>query len=175
MTNTWLARDVMQRDVLSAQDDWSLHELSDFLLDHEISGAPVRDHAGKLVGVVSLTDLAVATSEGEGEQIAELGPDYFADAWESGVAEEELVGLRLSGSARRVGDIMNPALYTVAEETPVHEVAEVMLEAHIHRVLVTHGAEGEELVGIITTSDLLRLVARSSMPVGAATHPPLAV
>lgn len=174
--SNWLARDVMQRDVLSAQEDWSLHELCDFLVDHEISGAPVRDHAGKLVGVVSLTDLAVATSEGEGEQIADLGPDYFADAWESGVAEEELVGLRLSGSGRRVGDIMNPALYTVTEETPVHQVAEVMLDGHIHRVLVTGGPEGEELLGIITTSDLLRLVGRRSVPVGAAAvHSPAAM
>src|SRR6185369_12919234 len=52
------AADVMNPRVLAAAADWTLPELADFLVEHEISGAPVVDAAGRLLGVVSVTDIA---------------------------------------------------------------------------------------------------------------------
>ena len=54
-----------------------------------------------------------------------------------------------------MADIMTPAVYAVAEDATVSEVASMMLKEHLHRVLVT---QGEKVVGIISTSDLLGLL-----------------
>jgi CBS domain-containing protein len=54
-----------------------------------------------------------------------------------------------------VREIMTPIVYAVPEEMPVPEVAERMIESHIHRLLVTRG---EKVVGILSTSDLLGLL-----------------
>ncbi len=51
------AKDVMNEDVLSVGMDWSVEYLTDFLVENGISGAPVTSENGKLVGVVSLTDI----------------------------------------------------------------------------------------------------------------------
>jgi predicted transcriptional regulator len=49
--------DVMQREVLAVDADWPLDKLARFLVNNSISGAPVTDENGELVGVVSLTNL----------------------------------------------------------------------------------------------------------------------
>lgn len=54
-----------------------------------------------------------------------------------------------------VGAIMTPSVFTVREETPVSEIAEAMVENHVHRLLVTRE---DRVVGIIAASDLLGLL-----------------
>ena len=51
------AKDVMTREVLEAKAEWSLQSLAEFFIENSISGAPVTSESGKLVGVVSLTDI----------------------------------------------------------------------------------------------------------------------
>ena len=63
--------------------------------------------------------------------------------------------LRLEGEGLLVREIMTPAVYSVPEDLPVSRVAETMIDSHIHRLLVTRGTQ---VVGIITTSDLLGLL-----------------
>jgi len=156
------ARDIMSSDVMTAREDMSLSELAEFLMDREISGAPVADSEGRLVGVVSLSDLAVATSEGEEvERELSYSDDYYLEAWQAGDDEPRFPGFQVVEDQRTVQDIMNPALYTVSEEEPVSGVAAQMLESHIHRVLVTRNGE---IVGIITTSDLLSLLIERATP-----------
>lgn len=151
-----VARDIMSRDVMSARDDMSLSELAEFLMDRQISGAPVANAEGRLVGVVSLSDLAVAASEGEEvERELSYSDDYYLEAWESSDDMSRHPGFQVVEDQRVVRDIMNPALFTVPETEPVGGIAAAMLESHIHRVLVTR--EGE-IVGIVTTSDLLSLL-----------------
>lgn len=149
-------RDVMNPDLLSIDETTSLPQVAEFLLDHEISGVAVRDSSGELVGVVSLTDLAAASTEGEGREVDRPSDDYFQRAWFEDAEPEELVGLRVGGDERTAGDIMNRALYTVSADAPVSEAAEVMLDSHIHRLLVT---DAGTVMGVVTTSDLLRLLA----------------
>ena len=54
-----LAKDIMNRDVLSVGMDWSIDLLADYLIDNSISGAPVTAEDGRLLGVVSLTDIVI--------------------------------------------------------------------------------------------------------------------
>lgn len=153
--NLLTARDVMSEHLLTVREDMTLEELAEFLVDHEISGAPVADAKGHLAGVVSLSDLAGAAAEGSDLELDPSDRAYFVDAWDE-LDDDEPPSLRVAGDERTVRDIMNPAVYSVDEGEPIQRIAETMLDAHIHRLVVTRGSEP---VGIVTTSDLLRLIA----------------
>lgn len=134
------AGDLMNPQVLTVQDDMSVRDLAAFLVDNEISGAPVEDAEGRLVGVVSMTDIAALAS---GDP---------APSFEEPVLEEEVDG---EDADPRVSDIMTPAVHSVREDATVSEVATTMLKGHLHRLVVTRE---DQAVGIISTSDLLGLL-----------------
>src|SRR5262249_8796373 len=121
----------------------TLQELSAFLAENNITGAPVIDGAGHFVGVVSATDVAETESE--------PGP------WETrdGVDAGERRGFHVEGTGRRVRDIMTPTVYTVTEDTPASEVARAMISGRVHRLFVTRD---RKIVGIVTSLDLLKLL-----------------
>ncbi|MCL4839918.1 MAG: CBS domain-containing protein [Thermoanaerobaculia bacterium] len=150
-----VARDVMNSEVLTVRDDMSIDEVAALLADNEISGAPVEDREGRLVGVVSVTDIALAAAEGGKLAGDRSNPTFFVRGWEDRMEAEELAGLRIEGEGLLVREIMTPAVYSVPEDLPVSRVAETMIDSHIHRLLVTRG---NQVVGIITTSDLLGLL-----------------
>jgi len=144
------AGDVMNPRVLTVRDDITVEELADFLVENEISGAPVEDATGKLVGVVSVTDIVAVVSEGAKRDRKSAS---FYQSWERNPDLPEEIGVE-DGDIH-VREIMTPIVYAVPEEMPVPEVAERMIESHIHRLLVTRG---EKVVGILSTSDLLGLL-----------------
>jgi CBS domain-containing protein len=146
------AADLMNPRVLTVREDLTVRELANVLVENEISGAPVEDRSGKLVGVVSLTDIAAALADDEEE--AE-GGDYFVSEWGDGMSREEIEELGLDEAELTVVDIMTPEVFTVREDTPVSEIAEAMIQNHVHRILVTRE---DRVVGIISTSDLLGLL-----------------
>jgi len=128
------AGDLMNPEILTVDADMTVRELASFLVENEISGAPVRDREGRMVGVVSLFDIAAVASDGEDES--------------GGGPEEPRDGLF-------VADIMTPVIHSVTEDATVAEVAAAMLRGHLHRLLVTRE---DQAVGIISTSDLLGLL-----------------
>lgn len=154
-------REVMSRDVITVRDDMTLQEVATFLTENQISGAPVEDAERRLVGVVSLSDVARATSEQsqmesdrpQGQRLP--NSDYYIRGWEKKLTVEEFESFQVEEPGLLVSEIMTPRVYSVDEATPISEAARLMREAHIHRVLVTrHGS----VVGIVTTSDLLALL-----------------
>lgn len=148
------AKDVMTRDVLAAKADWPLNRLAEFLLEHGISGAPVISEDGVLVGVVSLTDLVRFDELPERDRPHEV-PAYYRGMLDR-YAPEELSGFRVGDASNTlVRDIMTPSLFRVEEDTPVQEVAEMMIRGKIHRLFVTRN---HKIVGIITAMDMLRIV-----------------
>jgi CBS domain-containing protein len=152
------AADVMNPNVLMVQEDMTVEELAQFLVESEISGAPVVDSTGRLVGVVSVTDLARSVAQGTDAVADRANPDFFVSEWGGTLRHDEVEELRFSQeTGMRVRDIMTPAIYSVDAETPIPEVAETLINSHIHRLLVT---SGERVVGIVTSSDLLGLLVR---------------
>ena len=149
------AADVMNPEVLTVPADMPVASLASFLVEREISGAPVADAAGHLVGVVSVTDIALAASGGADRARDGGRPDFFARGFENGPTRDELDRFDLADGNLIVRDIMTPDVFTVPEDTPVPELAELMLDNHVHRLLVTRG---EKVVGIVSTSDLLGLL-----------------
>lgn len=163
-----IARDVMTADVLAVTQDMTLAEVARFLVEHEISGAPVVDKRGRLLGVVSLSDLVRAGSEEERaggvalRDNARRAPEALTLECleEPPPPEEELQELADEELAQeepqRVADVMSTQILTVEPTTPVDEVARVMVQSRYHRVLVT---EAGKLAGLVSTMDLVRLLA----------------
>ena len=145
------ASDLMNSEVLTVREDLPVREVAAFLVDNEITGAPVVDRRGRLVGVVSLVDIAAVASEDAG--FGGVRPDFFSRGEE--LPDDEEVVLGEEAEDLRVEDIMNPEIFSVAEDATVSQVAMKMLRDHLHRLLVMRD---DEVVGIISTSDLLGLL-----------------
>jgi CBS domain-containing protein len=177
-------RDIMTRDVISVGPELSLRDAVDLLAQKRISGAPVL--AGRRpIGVLSAGDiLAFEASqpvvpaeqpdfleqgefESQEEQLAEVdGADppaaYFTEFWDDAGADtaERFQDTRgpewdLLGE-HTVAEAMSRGLRTIRADAAVAEAARRIRDEKIHRLLVM---EGETLVGIITTFDIVAAVA----------------
>lgn len=164
--------DLMQQDVVTIAPDDSVRALTRLLSDHQISGAPVVDSSGQVVGVVSATDILRMTADETDSRIGVFpSRPSMEDVPESGDDELDLVsyfvGMEttvfapegvdwISGDAfseRTVRDIMTPVHFSVRSDATVEELAHLLVRGRIHRALVVD--EGD-LKGIITTFDVLR-------------------
>jgi CBS domain-containing protein len=156
MTKVRSVKDLMNPDIMTVADEMTTDELARYLSEHEISGAPVVDSQGHLVGVVSMTDI--------GRHLAE--PSVASSrSWE--FYRDTADNLPLENLGQRHGDeppvtvrdVMTPVIHQVPAAASVADAARLMIEHHIHRLVVT---QGREPVGIITSMDLLRVIAKQS-------------
>lgn len=155
------AKDVMTTQVVSVREDITVGELAEVLLDHQISGVPVTDEHGNLAGVVSVRDL-VRHSSANGALAAPQGdPEFFVRGWEERYDPDELRKLQVRTPGLPVREVMTPAVFTVSEEEPIDDVAQMLVQGHIHRVLVTRDGG---VVGIISSLDLLRAYLEEGLP-----------
>ena len=145
-------KDVMNPDIMTVADDMTTDELARYLTEREISGAPVVNSQGHLVGVVSMTDIGRYLAEpsefesSRSEFYRDISDDVALE-FDQRVLEERAVAVR---------DVMTPVVHHVSASAPVAEAARIMVEHHIHRLVVT---QAREPVGIITSMDVLRAVA----------------
>ncbi|HTW29655.1 MAG TPA: CBS domain-containing protein [Acetobacteraceae bacterium] len=145
------AGELMARDVIAVRPDAPLRRAVVLMAERGVSGLPVLDEAGSIVGMISEGDL-VRWHEGYTERQArwlamlaegnELAPS-FVDA--------------IRSEAHKVKAAMSSGAITVGEETSAREVARLMHTHHIKRVPVLRDGR---LVGIVTRSDLVRALAR---------------
>jgi CBS domain-containing protein len=140
------AGDIMTRKVISVSEDTSLEDLCGLLFEARITGAPVVDSDGMLVGIVSKDDIVGAYFRDRGGEVA------------SGL--ESLIEMGRDGpdadlpkrSASVVADIMTRDVVTAAEDTSVAEICDLMVTKGIHRVPVVR--EGG-VVGIVSALNVI--------------------
>jgi CBS domain-containing protein len=159
---TLTARDVMNPEVLTVRIDLTVRELVAFLTENQITGAPVVDVDGRLVGLVSLTDVAENDTERPDLVVDHSNPEEAVRGWEDRMNAEEIHPLHIESDDLLVRDIMTPTVYTVPETTTVAKLAQTMVAGRIHRLLVTRR---RRVVGIVTSLDLVRLLVDE--PAGA--------
>lgn len=150
------ATDIMTPTVVTVGDHLTAQEAAKFLIEREISGAPVVDELGRLVGVISITDIARIAAQPVDMIGGPLTSDFYRADPEEPPTLEDLGQRYVEQHGLPIRDVMSPIVHAVREATPVAEVARQMIEGHLHRVLVTRGADA---VGIITTMDLLKVLA----------------
>jgi len=148
--------DVMQQEVLAVDADWPLDKLAGFLVDNSISGAPVTDEKGELVGVVSLTDLVRHNNMTEKNTGLDSTHDVYLYELERHMSHEEMRVFHTQyESPVQVREIMTPMIFRVSEDDSVQSVADTMLKGRIHRVFVTRD---NMLTGIVTSLDMLQVI-----------------
>lgn len=149
------AADVMTKKMITVPPQMELTELASLLEKKKISGCPVVDESGVVVGVVSKTDLTRARAQGD--DLVDLfyqGGGFLADEYSPYPDEDDM---DLGGLA--VADVMNRNVYSVGVADTVAQVASEMIEKRVHRFLVT---DGKRFVGIISSTDLLKVLAEQS-------------
>jgi predicted transcriptional regulator len=154
MNQTRSVKDLMSTDVMTIADDMPTDAAARYLIEHEISGAPVVDEQGLLVGVLSMTDIGRSVAE-PSEVGSSSGSGFYRDDGAE-VALDDVRQRYAQEPAARVRDVMTPAVHQVTVTASVAEVARRMMEQHVHRLVVTNG---KEPVGIITSLDMLKLIA----------------
>jgi CBS domain-containing protein len=157
------AADLMTRDVAAVHPETSLLEAVKLMAKRRISGVPVVDDTGSIVGILSEGDL-VRWHEGYTERQAHW-LDMLADGFE--LAPEFLEGIR--EQQRKVKSVMSAGVTTVTEGTPARELAHLMHTKSIKRVPVVRDGK---LVGIVARSDLVRALAQKleEKPAASATR-----
>ncbi len=150
-----VAKDLMSTDVLSVRENLRVDQLAKIFQDNEITGAPVVNADGSVVGVVSVVDIAQTTPAPSEEKWETLPPTYYDRSDDPRLGQDGMHIFHVEDNPKRVAEIMNPQLHSVGEEAAVSEIAGLMLRNHVHRLLVI---ENNELVGVISTSDLLGLL-----------------
>lgn len=160
-----LAKDVMQTDVLTLRPDDTVESAVGLLEEYHVSGAPVLDGFGKILGVLSSTDVARREHVHEGSVSVGrvggggVGPDEDDGIdFEDEVLDSEGYSPELFASAR-VDEWMSHRLVSVAPEATLAEVCRLMVAESIHRVFVVRE---EALCGVISTFDVVRLMAAES-------------
>ena len=142
------AKDVMTADVVTVAEDASVNEAIRLMLQRKISGLPVVDKSGTLVGMVT---------EGDFLRRSELGTERHAPRWIEFLAGPgKLAEDYVHAKGRKVGDVMTDKVHAVDEDAPLNEVVETMERRRVKRVPVLRG---RTLVGIVTRANLLRALA----------------
>jgi CBS domain-containing protein len=114
-----IAKDIMTRDVVTVGVAATVREAARILTQHQLSGAPVVDRQGQIVGVVSETDI-------------------------------------VANKGRQVKDIMSKNVFSIGEDTPIEEIAALMMTRKIKRLPVLRG---EKLAGIVSQADIVGAIA----------------
>jgi CBS-domain-containing membrane protein len=144
------AADVMSPDPLLLPGEMSLHGAARMLARMQVSGAPVIDEHGRCVGVLSTTDF-MHWAERHEQTVSSAEPPMDV-AW-------QLPGEPVQPPETLVRDCMTRDLVTVAPTTRLGKLARMMLDAHIHRLVVVD--REHRPVGIITATDLLAALVRA--------------
>lgn len=160
------ARDLMQSKVHSVAPEMPLADLERAFLEAHVTGFPVVE-GGRLVGVVSRSDIIRKLAAEQ--SYAEYVSDYHRDL--GGAAEydhlESIAEVTSRASSRlgsaTVKDVMSHSPVTVSPDASVADVARLLVGKRVHRVLVT---DDDELEGIITSFDLVQLIADGDSAAG---------
>jgi CBS domain-containing protein len=141
-----LARQIMTRNVVTVSPETPVIEAARTMLQHHVGGLPVVDASGKLVGMVT---------DGDFVRRAELGTELPRGRWLGRLFGRHATDF-VRAHGRKVGDIMTLNPVTVAEDTPLEQVVQVMETASVKRLPVLNG---DRLVGMITHTDFVQTIA----------------
>ncbi|HWR58303.1 MAG TPA: CBS domain-containing protein [Thermodesulfovibrionales bacterium] len=148
------ARDVMTKDVVTVKPETTVEELGRLFIEKGMSGAPVVDAGGNIIGIVTENDLINKNSRLHIPTILRLFDAYIP----LGTSRLETEIKKMTAST--VGEVCTKKVVTIDEETTVDEIATIMNEKKIHLLpVVSRG----KVVGIVGKKDLIRGIASEAL------------
>lgn len=154
--------DVMTAKPITVGPDSSIADAAQLMLEHRISGLPVTNRTGVLVGIVTEGDLL---------RRAEIGTEKHRRRWlELLVGPGRLAADYIDAHARQVSEIMSPDVLSVSPDTPLADAVTLMEKHGIKRLPVVAGGQ---LTAIVSRADLVRALLRqlTADAAFAANHP----
>ena len=128
-------RDLMSTPIVTIDETQAVKTLESLFSSRGVSGAPVLDAGGRLVGFVTKSDVSRSQAiSGQGQPVKGI-PD---------------------GDSMTVGEIAQSEVLTVDASAFLSEAARQMLDADVHHLVVT---DGDEMVGILSSMDFVELAA----------------
>jgi CBS domain-containing protein len=143
------AKDIMTTDVVAVGPEDTVADIAALMHARRISGLPVVERDGRLVGIVSEDDLT---------RRAEIGTDERPRSWwlRLFASNDRLAGEFAKSHGTRAHDVMTKDVVTVEEDTPVAEIATLLETRHIKRVPVVRAGK---VVGIVSRANLVQAMA----------------
>ncbi len=142
------ARDIMTTEVITVKPDERVENVARLMVERKISGIPVVDEEGSLLGIVSEKDLMVKSQD--------LNIPFYVTLFDSIIFLENPT--KFSKALRKfIGvearDIMTTKVFSVKEDADTTEIANLMAKRNINRVPVVRN---NKLVGIVSRNDILK-------------------
>ncbi len=144
--------DVMTRDPIAVNPETALNDAIKLMAERRISGLPVVNPAGKLVGVISESDLMWRESG--------VTPPPYIMILDSVIYLENPAKYERDlhkALGQTVGEVMTKDLVTVASDLSLRKAAQMIQDRNVRRLLVTDAEGG--LIGIVTRGDIVRFMA----------------
>lgn len=141
-------KDVMTRQVVTVTTSDTVEKCANLLMEHNISGLPVVDNSGKVVGIITEGDLIRRASRIKAPNYLEIlgGLIYLG-------SPKKFVNELLRAMALSAGEMMTSKLITVTPEDTVEKAATLMVEKKISRLPVVD--DTKKLVGIVSRRDIM--------------------
>jgi CBS-domain-containing membrane protein len=148
------AKDIMTKEVIAVTPNTSIEELADLLVNNRISGAPVVNAAGTLVGIVTENDLISRNKRLHIPTVVSfLDAAIYLESSKKFADEVKRV------TATKVADICVTKVVTITEDTSLTDIATIMSEKKVHILPVIK--EGK-VVGIVGKRDVVRAVSQQA-------------
>jgi CBS domain-containing protein len=141
--------DFMSRDVVSVAPEMPILRAAELMIHHHISGLPVIDAEGRVVGIVSEPDL-LRPRKADG--------DAQSQRWLEAMLKHEVPPEGDEFAGRKVGDVMTPDPATIAPNASLDQACHAIQKLGVKRLPVV---DNGKLVGVIARSDLVRALARA--------------
>ncbi len=154
-----IVSDLMTKKIVSVQPETSLADAARIMLDQDLSGLPVLNAAGRLVGIVTEGDLLRRVEIGTAELKANWMQAFFLP--------DRLATDYVKTHGRHVAEVMTAEPVTVTPQTALSTAASIMRDKKIKRLPVV---EGEQLVGMLGRTDILGALVRKLIELDAS-HP----
>src|SRR5215469_16467963 len=152
--NSIEARDVMSTPVAYVMDETPLQEVAKLLLREGISGAPVLDQGGHLVGMISEGDLVRRHSG-----LSANRRSWWLDLFEDDARHNQEFLNYLQHHGLRARDVMTRDVIAVEEHAPISQIADLLERHRIKRVPVLKVGK---VVGIVSRADLLKAISKAN-------------
>lgn len=152
-----VAREIMTSPVITVTPEMPFREIVTVMLHHRVSGLPVVDKSGRLLGIVSEADLI--------HKEEEPFPQPPIVGWHGrSLWLERLVDRHQKATGVTAGSLMTENVVTATEETKAHELAHLMLARGVNRVPIVRDGR---VVGIVTRADILKVFVRTDEALAA--------